>query len=76
LAILIGVGGTAALGWILLIAASFATESVSGLIATPLPLQMGQLFLDILGKKGMLTIWSFIIVVQVRDYLRSGYLLD
>ena len=31
---------------------------------------MGQLFLDTLGKRGMLAIWSFIIVVQV-GVLRS-----
>jgi hypothetical protein len=67
LAILIGVAGTASLGWILLIAASFATASVPDLLTTTLPLQMGQLFLSTLGKKGMLTIWSFIIVVQVRS---------
>lgn len=28
---------------------------------------MAQLFLDVLGKHGMLAIWSLIIVVQVRD---------
>jgi len=64
IAILVGVGGTASLGWILLIAASYATSSVSALLETTLPLQMGQLFLDTLGKRGMLAIWSFIIVVQ------------
>src|ERR1700722_19181685 len=42
LAILIGVAGTAGLGWILLIAASFATKSVPDLLSTTLPLQMGQ----------------------------------
>jgi len=63
-AILIGVAGTAGLGWILLIAASFATASVSGVLTTTLPLPMGQLFLGVLGKRGMLIIWSFIIVVQ------------
>lgn len=65
IAILVGAGGTAALGWILLIAASFATTSVTDLLASTLPLPMGQLFLDTLGKRGMLVIWSFIIVVQV-----------
>lgn len=65
IAILVGVGATAFLGWILLIAASYATTSVSGLISSPLPLVMGQLFLDNLGKRGMLAIWSCIIVVQV-----------
>ncbi|KDQ51768.1 hypothetical protein JAAARDRAFT_62297 [Jaapia argillacea MUCL 33604] len=64
IAILVGVAGTAALGWILLISASFATSSVSGLLTTTLPLPMGQLFLDVLGKRGMLAIWSLIIVVQ------------
>jgi len=70
IAILVGVGGTASLGWILLIAASYATSSVPALLETTLPLPMGQLFLDTLGKRGMLAIWSFIIVVQV-GVLRS-----
>ncbi|KAH7890929.1 amino acid/polyamine transporter I [Phlebopus sp. FC_14] len=64
IAILVGVAGTQALGWLLFIAASFATQSVADLITTTLPLPMGQLFLDVLGKRGMLAIWSFIIVVQ------------
>jgi len=64
IAILVGVAGTASLGWLILIAASFATASVSDLLGTTLPLPMGQLFLDVLGKKGMLAIWSCIIVVQ------------
>lgn len=66
IAILIGVSATAALGWLLLIAASFATASVPGILQSTLPLPMGQLFLDILGKRGMLAIWSCIIIVQVR----------
>ncbi|KAF8518873.1 amino acid transporter [Gautieria morchelliformis] len=64
IAILVGVAGTASLGWLILISASFATASVSNLLGTSLALPMGQLFLDVLGKKGMLAIWSFIIVVQ------------
>jgi hypothetical protein len=32
---------------------------------------MGQLFLDTLGKRGMLAIWSFIIVVQVSKSSQS-----
>ncbi|KAH9833890.1 amino acid transporter [Rhodofomes roseus] len=64
IAILVGVGATASLGWILFIAASFATTSVSDLLSTTLPLPMAQLFLNVLGKHGMLAIWSFIIVVQ------------
>ncbi|KZT06558.1 amino acid transporter [Laetiporus sulphureus 93-53] len=64
IAILVGVGATASLGWILFIAASFATASVSDLLATNLPLPMAQLFVNVLGSRGMLAIWSFIIVVQ------------
>lgn len=65
LAIIVSVIGTASLGWLLLIATSFAIPSVSDLLTTDLPLPMGQVFLNVLGKHGMLTIWSFIIVVQV-----------
>ncbi|CCL99550.1 uncharacterized protein FIBRA_01568 [Fibroporia radiculosa] len=64
IAILIAVSATASLGWLLLIAASFATASVPTLLETTLPLPMAQLFYDVLGKHGMLAIWSFIIVVQ------------
>jgi hypothetical protein len=34
-------------------------------LQSDLPLPMGQLFLDNLGKRGMLAIWSLIIAVQV-----------
>ncbi|TRM58833.1 amino acid/polyamine transporter I [Schizophyllum amplum] len=64
IAILVGVGGTAALGWLLLIATSFSVTSIPALLESELPLPMGQVFLDVLGKRGMLAIWSFIIVVQ------------
>ncbi|KAJ3876596.1 amino acid/polyamine transporter I [Lentinula edodes] len=64
IAILVGVGATAGLGWILLIVVSFVTPSISNLLSSDLPLPMGQVFLDVLGKKGMLAIWSLIIVVQ------------
>lgn len=63
-AIIVGVAATASFGWLLYIAASFATHSVSDILTTTLPLPMGQLFLNCLGKRGMLAIWSFIIVVQ------------
>ncbi|CAA7265225.1 unnamed protein product [Cyclocybe aegerita] len=64
IAIMCSVIGTAALGWLTLIAVSFAVPSVSDLLATDLPLPMGQVFLNVLGKRGMLAIWSLIIVVQ------------
>jgi len=66
IAIIVGVFGTQVLGWLLYIACSYATTSVTNLLTGVLPLPMGQLFLDVLGKRGMLAIWSFIIVVQVR----------
>ncbi|KAJ7156910.1 amino acid transporter [Mycena crocata] len=64
IAILVGVGATASFGWLLLIATSFVIPSIEDLLGTSLPLPMGQVFLDVLGKRGMLIIWSFIIVVQ------------
>ncbi|KAK7031469.1 amino acid/polyamine transporter I [Favolaschia claudopus] len=64
IAVLVGVGATASIGWLILIATSFVIPSVSDLLGTDLPLPMGQVFLSVLGKRGMLAIWSFIIVVQ------------
>ena len=53
------------MGWLLLISISFAIPSVSDILGTDLPLPLGQVFLNVLGKPGMLAIWSMIIVVQV-----------
>ncbi|KAF8815441.1 amino acid transporter [Phlegmacium glaucopus] len=64
LAILVSVAGTSILGWLLLIATSFAIPSVSDILSSTLPLPMGQVFLNVLGKRGMLAIWSMIIIVQ------------
>ncbi|VDC07342.1 unnamed protein product [Peniophora sp. CBMAI 1063] len=64
IAIMIGVAGTQILGWGLYIACSYATADVATLLGSELPLPMGQLLFDVLGKRGMLAIWSFIIVVQ------------
>jgi hypothetical protein len=68
IAILVGVAGTISLGWLLLIAASFATASVLGILSSTLPLPFGQVLLNNLGKEGMLAVWSLIIVVQVREF--------
>lgn len=73
IAILVSVFATSSLGWLLFIAASFATASVDDILGTDLPLPMGQLFLNVLGKRGMLAIWSFIIVVQVLIAIRSTF---
>ncbi|KAI0355500.1 amino acid transporter [Trametes cingulata] len=64
IAILVGVGATATLGWLLSLAASYATPSVPLLLSSALPLPMGQLLLDTLGRRGMLALWSLVIVVQ------------
>lgn len=66
---MVGVGATAGLGWLLLIATSYAVPSIPDLLGSELPLPMGQVFLDVLGKRGMLAIWSCIIIVQVRIIL-------
>ena len=55
------------MGWLLLISASFAIPSVNDILGSDLPLPFGQVFLNVLGKRGMLAIWSMIIVVQVSD---------
>ena len=65
LAILVSVAITSIMGWLLLISISFAIPSVSDILGTELPLQLGQVFLNVLGKRGMLAIWSMIIVAQV-----------
>lgn len=64
IAIMVGVAATQFFGWLVYIAASFATTSVPDLLSGDLPLIMGQLFLNVLGKHGALAIWSCIIVVQ------------
>ncbi|KAJ7153070.1 amino acid/polyamine transporter I [Mycena crocata] len=64
IAILVSVGATASVGWVLLIVTSFVIPSISALLETSLPLPMGQVFLDVLGKRGMLAIWSCATVVQ------------
>ncbi|KAH9850200.1 amino acid transporter [Lenzites betulinus] len=64
IAILVSVAAVGSMGWILIIAASFATVSVPALLDTDLALPMGQLLLDVLGKRGMLAVWSFTIIAQ------------
>ncbi|KAF8643022.1 hypothetical protein AX16_009266 [Volvariella volvacea WC 439] len=63
-AILVGVGATAILGWLLCISTSFVITSVSDLLKSELPLSMGQVLLNVLGKRAMLILWSSIIVAQ------------
>ncbi|KAI0373776.1 amino acid transporter [Pilatotrama ljubarskyi] len=64
IAILVSVAAVGAMGWILIIAVSFTTLSVPALLETDLSLPMGQLLLDVLGKRGMLAVWSFTIIAQ------------
>lgn len=66
IAILVGVGATAGLGWLLLIVISFVVPSIPALLESDLPLPMGQVLLSVIGKRGMLAIWSCIIASQVR----------
>jgi len=72
IAIMVAVGGTQLFGWLVYIAASFATASVPDLITTTLPLPLGQLFLNVIGKHGMLALWSCIIIVQFATGAAQG----
>ncbi|KAI9513298.1 amino acid/polyamine transporter I [Russula earlei] len=72
IAIIVAVAGTQFFGWLVYIAASFATTSVPDLLATTLPLPMGQLIFNAIGKHGMLAIWSLIIVVQFATGAAQG----
>ncbi|KIJ64440.1 hypothetical protein HYDPIDRAFT_90326 [Hydnomerulius pinastri MD-312] len=64
IAIMVGVLGTEILGWLLYIAASFATYSVPDVLQSTYVLPMGQVFLTVLGKKGGLALWWSIAVLQ------------
>jgi hypothetical protein len=60
-----GVLGTEILGFFLLIGASLAASSIRKIVDSDLSLPMAQIYLDTLGKKGMLAVWSLCISVQV-----------
>ncbi|KAJ7705493.1 amino acid transporter [Mycena rosella] len=60
----VAVGATSALGWMLLITISFVIPSVGDILSSRLPLPAGQVFLDVLGKRGMLAIWSCATLTQ------------
>jgi amino acid transporter len=65
LAIMSAVFGTSFMGFALAIVTSFSIVDVSGTATTTLGVPMAQVLYDHLGKKGMLALWSFIIVVQI-----------
>jgi amino acid transporter len=65
LAIMSAVFGTSFMGFALAIVTSFAISDVEATATTALAVPMAQVLYDHLGKKGMLALWSFIIVVQV-----------
>ena len=72
LAILLSVASTSILGLVLSIAISFATTSVSRILETDFPIPAGQLYLDVLGKPGMLVIWSIFIVMGLAAGMVQG----
>jgi len=73
LAMLTGVLGTSILGLLLLIGASFASHpSVTSIVDSNLSMPMGQVYLDTLGKKGMLAVWSLCIAVQWVNGVTQG----
>ena len=44
------------------------------MLETNLALPMGQLLLDVLGKRGMLAVWSFVIIAQVCPSVKRYWL--
>ncbi|KAF9242599.1 amino acid transporter [Melanogaster broomeanus] len=64
IAIMVGVLGTEILGWLMFIAASFATYSVPDIVQSKLVLPMGDVYLAVLGKKGTLALWWSIAFLQ------------
>jgi hypothetical protein len=69
-----GVVVTEILGWVMYIAASFATYSVSDILQSKLPLPMGDVFLVVLGKKGALTLWWSLGLLLVSCVHRAPYM--
>ncbi|UZJ57577.1 hypothetical protein CBS101457_006897 [Exobasidium rhododendri] len=65
LAIMSAVFGTSFMGFALAIVTSFAVSDLQGAATSTLGVPMAQILYDHLGKRGMLALWSFIIVVQV-----------
>ena len=72
IAILAAVASTSILGWILYIAISFATASVPHLLDTDFTIPAGQLYLEVLGKPGMLVIWSILIIMGYACGMAQG----
>jgi len=61
---MVGVLGTEILGWLMYIAISFATYSVPDVLRSKLALPIGDVFLNVLGKKGTLALWWSIAILQ------------
>ncbi|KAJ3557265.1 hypothetical protein NP233_g11789 [Leucocoprinus birnbaumii] len=72
IAILSGVLATETLGFFLLIAASFASTDIDHIVGSNLALPMGQVYLDTLGKRGMLAVWSLCVIVQWVNGVTQG----
>ncbi|KAF9220947.1 amino acid transporter [Gyrodon lividus] len=64
ISIMVGVLGTEILGWLMYIAASFATYSVPDILQSKLALPMGDVLLTVLGKRGALALWWSIAILQ------------
>ncbi|KAF8555243.1 amino acid transporter [Imleria badia] len=64
IAIMVGVLGTEILGWLMYIAVSFATASVPEALESKLVLPIGDVFLNVLGRKGTFFLWWAMVVLQ------------
>jgi amino acid transporter len=58
IAIVSAVTSTWLIGFFILIAASFTILDVGAILGSDLPLPMAQIYYNLLGKQGMLIIWS------------------
>lgn len=78
IAIMVGVLATEILGWLMYIAVSFATASVSEALQSKLVLPIGDVFLNVLGRKGTFVLWWAMVVLQVRliRNVQYSYLRD
>ncbi|RPD67500.1 amino acid transporter [Lentinus tigrinus ALCF2SS1-7] len=72
IAIVSAVASTSLLGWLLFIAISFSTASIPRLLQTDFTIPAGQLYLDVLGKPGMLVVWSILIVLGYACGMAQG----
>lgn len=64
-AIMVAVLSTEILGWLMYIALSFAIASVPDVLRSNLALPIGDVYLNVLGRKGTFVLWWSMVLLQV-----------